>query len=184
MTFNLSWDLFIIVFFTIIVAYSFIIGKNQTVKVILSSYVGILTADGVGNLIEKYFIGASPLLDVFSSENSSSLVIMRISIFILIVVILSINGGFEISLPADNSQGMEFLMTLTFSILSAGLIISTVLLYATGVGFVGNAATLPEAFVGSKLAEVMIVNYSAWFTTPAFFFVLASFVAPKEELEI
>ncbi len=35
MEINLTWDLFIIVFFLIILAYSFVIGKNQTMKIIV-----------------------------------------------------------------------------------------------------------------------------------------------------
>ena len=55
MNLNLSWDLFILVFFAVVVAYSFIIGKNQTLKVILGTYLAVLCADGMGNLFGKYF---------------------------------------------------------------------------------------------------------------------------------
>ena len=50
MEINLSWDLFVIVFFAVIIAYSFIIGRNQTLKVIIASYIAILASDGIGNL--------------------------------------------------------------------------------------------------------------------------------------
>lgn len=182
MTLNLSWDLFIIVFFIVIVAYSFIIGKNQTVKVILSSYMGILTADGIVNVIQKYFLGPSPMLSIFSEGgNDQGLILLKIFIFVSMVVLLSVRGGFDISLPIDPSQSVAFLMTMTFGILSAGLIISTVLMYSSGIVFAGNAVVLPTAYQGSKLIELMITNYSIWFSLPAIVFVLSSLVTVDEE---
>ena len=65
MEINLSWDLFVIVFFTVIIAYTFIIGRNQAVKIIISTYIAILAADGVGNIVERYFLGQEPAIKTF-----------------------------------------------------------------------------------------------------------------------
>jgi hypothetical protein len=59
---RLSWDLFIIVFFGVIIAYSFIIGRNQTLKIIIATYMAILTADGLGNLFQTYLLPTAPSL--------------------------------------------------------------------------------------------------------------------------
>ena len=50
MNIELSWDLFVLVFFVVIMAYSLIIGRDNTLKVILGTYVAALTADAAGNL--------------------------------------------------------------------------------------------------------------------------------------
>jgi lipoprotein signal peptidase len=70
MEINLSWDLFVVVFFTVIIAYSFIIGRNQTLKIIIASYIAILTSDGIGNLIERFFIGENPIINVLNFVGS------------------------------------------------------------------------------------------------------------------
>ena len=54
MDIKLSWDLFIAVFFIIIVAYSFIIGLNGTIKVILGTYIAIVCADAIGLIFELF----------------------------------------------------------------------------------------------------------------------------------
>ena len=73
MEINLSWDLFVIVFFTVIIAYTFIIGRNQSIKVIISTYIAILAADGVSNLIDLYFLGANPTIKAFDFVLSNAL---------------------------------------------------------------------------------------------------------------
>ncbi len=50
MNIQLTWDLFILVFFVVIVAYSLIIGRGNTLKVILGTYVAALAADAFGNI--------------------------------------------------------------------------------------------------------------------------------------
>jgi lipoprotein signal peptidase len=52
----LSWNLFIIAIFIVIIAYSYIIGINKTVKTIIASYLAILAADGIGNIFKDYFL--------------------------------------------------------------------------------------------------------------------------------
>ena len=44
---------FILVFFLIIVSYSVMIGKDQTLKVILSSYIAILASDAVSSIVSR-----------------------------------------------------------------------------------------------------------------------------------
>ena len=59
MNIELSWDIFIVSLLILIVVYSFIIGVNKTIKTIIASYLGILCADGLGNILDQYFL-ASP----------------------------------------------------------------------------------------------------------------------------
>ena len=56
---TLSWDLFIVVFFAIIVSYSFIIVQHQSMKVIIASYIGIIATQGIGNVLARLMGGDS-----------------------------------------------------------------------------------------------------------------------------
>ncbi len=187
MQINLTWDLFVIVFFLVIVAYSFVIGKNQTMKVILSSYVAILAADGVGNLVQKYFLGTDPVLDIISIQtDNSGFIIMKISIFVVLTVLLTIRGAFEIDLLQDRSRFFSIFLTGAYGILSAGLIVSTILVYISGISiFTAPFIELGESpIIGiaeqSSLVRTMISNYSVWFALPAIVFMISSLFGTEE----
>ena len=182
MNINLSWDLFVIVFFSVIVAYSFIIGRNQTLKVIISSYIAILASDGIGNIIERYFIGEQALVSLISvSGNSNALVIIKILIFVLTIVLITTRGRFHIDIGHRESYLLSGVLGLTYGVLSAGLIVSTILIYASGSSLVqsGIAVINPSIMAmyrESFLVKTMIDNYNVWFALPAITFVLSSLI--------
>ena len=143
MEINLSWDLFVIVFFAVIIAYSFIIGRNQTLKVIIASYIAILAADGVGNLIERYFLSEDPILSVFKSfTNESSLVVLKIFIFVFTIVLITTRGKFSINMKKTDSAFMNLALGLTYGVLCAGLITSTILIYTSGASLVQETSII------------------------------------------
>lgn len=186
MEISLSWDLFIIVFFTVIIAYSFIIGRNQCIKIIISSYIAILTADGVGNLIERYFLGENPVIRTFDfSTDEGRLVLIKIIIFIISIVLITVRGKFNINLPHSNSITMRLILSLTYGVLSAGLITSTILIYASGASLVQSSTQIMneailQIYQESQLVRLMINNYNAWFSIPAVAFVFSSFFGDEE----
>lgn len=185
MQINLSWDLFIIVFFTIIIAYSFIIGRNQTLKVIISTYIAILTADGIGNIIEK-FISPQVINIVFPrTDFLTAAIIIKILIFVFVIVILAMKGKFEVESGGERSPSMSMIVSALFGVLSAGLIISTILFYMSGgsflqPSFLGGAGAISSIRRGSLLIGHLIDYYNLWFSMPAIVFALTSFVRKAE----
>ena len=186
MEINLSWDLLVIVFFTVIIAYTFIIGRNQSIKIIISTYIAILAADGVGNIIERYFMGEEPLINTFElTSEESSLILLKIIIFILSIVLITTRGKFQINMSPSKSMMMRVILSLTYGILSAGLITSTILIYASGASLVQessiiiNQAVL-DIYKQSQLVRLMINNYNVWFSLPAIAFVASSFFGQEE----
>lgn len=183
MALDLTWDLFVLVFFLVIIAYSFIIGKNQTMKVIISTYVAILAADGIGSIIEKYLIGADPLIQIFSIDRlSSALIVTKIAIFVCTIVLLATRGGFEISLSEEKSTFLYLAMTSFYGVLSAGLIVSTVLIYTSGVSMIEGTVDLTNTVIypvyqSSFLVRQMINNSHTWFSLPAVALIFSSFTS-------
>ena len=173
MALDLTWDLFVVVFFLVIIAYSFIIGKNQTMKVIISTYVAILAADGIGGFIEKYLISADPIIKIFTVERLSlSLVILKILVLVFAIVFLTTRGGFEITLNEEKSTFLYLTMTGVYGILSAGLIVSTILIYTSGVSMVEGTIDLTNTMIypvyqSSFLVRQMIDLSQVWFSLPA-----------------
>ena len=169
MDINLSWNLFIIVFFGIILSYSFIVGRNQVLKIIISSYIAMLCADGLGNLVaahlpQKIIITLLPAVDFMSA-----IIMAKILIFVTMMVIIAIRGGFDVI--TQNARGfLEIILTTIFGSLSAILIISTVLYFIAGGSFVTlfNAPSSGILVIKnqSSLARLLVDNYSIWFSLP------------------
>jgi hypothetical protein len=182
MEINLSWDLFVIVFFTVIIAYSFIIGRNQTLKIIIASYIAILASDGIGNLIERYLMSEDPIIDMLNiSTGGNTLIVLKIFIFVLTIVLISTRGRFAINMERTKSQMMNVILNLTYGILSAGLITSTILIYSSGASLVQETSIIMNEAVlamyrESYMVQIMINNYNIWFSLPAITFVLSSFI--------
>jgi hypothetical protein len=185
MEINLSWDLFVIVFFTVIIAYSFIIGRNQTLKIIISSYIAILASDGIGNLIERYFVSDKPVVRLFDLAGSEgSLIVLKIIIFVFTIVIIATRGRFSINMEKMKSPMMTLILNLTYGVLCAGLITSTILIYSSGASLVQetniimNEAVL-QMYRASYMVQMMINNYNVWFSLPAITFVISSFIGEE-----
>ena len=180
MNIALSWDLFVIVFFVIIIAYSFIVGRNQTIKIIIGTYMATLTADGIANLAYQYLGGPTPIVKFLGGASAEEIMIgMKILIFIVVMVIIAVRGGFQVSILNEQKLPVRLLTTFLFGILNAGLIVSTLLLYVSGlslIGAAGFATTTTNFAVDSMVIQLMIQNYSLWFSLPAISLVVISLV--------
>ncbi len=187
MQINLTWDLFVIVFFTVIIAYTFILGRNQSVKIIIGSYIAILTADSIGNLLERYFMGEKPIIRVWETPTeASSLIILKIIIFIFTIVLITTRGKFQINMNNSSSAMARLIMSFAYGILSAGLITSTVFIYASGASLIQESnmimnEAMMTIYKQSQLVRLMINNYNIWFSLPAIAFVVASFFGDEQQ---
>lgn len=185
MDINLSWDLFVIVFFAVIIAYSFIIGRNHTFKVIIASYIAILTADGIGNLIERYLLGDSAVFGKLELANPvAGMIILKIFIFVATIVLIATRGRFTINVDHSDSSAVNIILNLTYGILSAGLITSTILIYTSGASLVQESTmalneTVMAMYRDSLMVQTMIDNYNIWFSLPAITFVVSSFLGEE-----
>lgn len=188
---KLSWDLFVVVIFAVIIAYSFIIGKSNTLKVIIGSYIAILTADGLGNLFKQYLLSSKQVvlfLKFFGlGSEDKTMILVKVFVFILAIVIISMKGGFEVNGGANRGGVIGLIMNLIFGFLSAGLVVSTLLIYVSGASFVGGNVsilnnTLASAYAESQMVKLMIDNYNFWFALPAVSFLIASLFNKKEQV--
>lgn len=181
MDIRLSWDLFIIVFFAVIIAYSFIIGRNQTLKVIIGTYLAILTADGLGNLFQQYLLPTIPSLE--GEQGDQALILMKIIVFIAVIVLVAVKGSFSVDVMADKAMTTRFLATFIFGVLNAGLIVSTILVFISGFSFVNGfygMMSVTSVYQESEFVRMMVDNYNVWFSLPAIVFVGVSIAEPSE----
>lgn len=189
MNIPLSWDLFVLVFFVIIVAYSFIIGRDNTLKVILGTYVAALAADAAGNLFSMSF-GQSALftkvLNLAGVETGNeATVFVKVLIFVALVILFSVRGAYEVNTTEDRSTGVRMVISFVYAILSAGLIISVILVFISGISFVGGGANttttsaLTDLSTQSRLIKSMLNYTYLWFSLPALAFLVHSLYSTK-----
>lgn len=173
-----TWDLIILIFFIIIIAYSLIIGRGMTFKVILATYVSLLAADGLGNLIVKFLIGPEASFKIFSIQTSpTEIVVFKLIIMIALIVLLVLKGGFDATEPDAGSVFLNTFTSMVLGFLSAALIVSGMLVYLAGGSFLPGVGFEPtnlaiSIYNTSEFAKILIDNSSVWFSLPAIGFVL------------
>jgi hypothetical protein len=191
MNISLSWDLFVLVFFVIIVAYSFIIGRDNTLKVILGTYIAALASDAFGNFFSLSF-GESTLfvklLNIAGVETGSEAVVfVKVLIFVTLVILFAVRGAFEVNTTEDRSAGVRMIISLVYAVLSAGLIISIILVFMSGISFVGGGANttttsaLSDLSNQSRLIKSMLNYTYLWFSLPALAFLVHSLYSTKRD---
>ena len=184
---ELSWDLFIIVFFGIIVAYSFIIGRNNNLKVILATYVAALSADAVGNLFANSLAMSESFMKLmkilYITTPIEAVVLVKIIFFMTVIVLLSVRGAYSVSVINNGSAGLRMMINLVFGFLNACLIVSIALVFISGASFIsggmGASPAFQDIYNQSHLAKILVDHYSVWFLLPAGAFIGMSFATTK-----
>ncbi len=184
MNLTLTWDLFIIVFFAIVVTYTFIIGKKESVKIIISSYIAIVAVQGLGNVLwrlnefSEYALGLVGL-----SMSLQILSWVKLVLFIAIVVFLAVRAGFDITYSREIPSVISACITGFLGFATAGLLLSTVLTYVSGVPMLdpdlAKTAALSPIVQQSQLMQLMILNQDLWFAFPALALIGVGFVNNK-----
>lgn len=176
----LTWDLLLIIFFIVILSYSYIVGQNGTIKIILSAYIAMLCANGIGNLLARYILLSEPLVNVLETSPEENVILFKIFTFVMVTLILVLRGGFIIEMGRENSFLARMVTTTIFGFLSAGLIMSTILVFIGGTtvdGFlVSSLSDSLEIPVQTAFARSLIDYYNFWFAAPAIAFVGLSIV--------
>lgn len=142
----------------------------------------ILTADGIGNLLQTYLLPAAPTLQ--GEMGDQALVLIKIFAFVLTIVILAVKGGFHIDLPSEQSIVTRILGNLSFGFLNAGLMVSTILVYLTGGSFVTGsirAGFESNLYQESQFIQTIVDNYNIWFALPVLAIVIVSLFHRSEE---
>jgi hypothetical protein len=184
MNLTLSWDLFIIVFFAIVIAYTFIIGKKESVKIIISSYIAIVAVQGFGNILQRVtgssvsgsllgFFGLSPDLQILSMA--------KLVLFIAIVIFLAVRAGFDIAYGKNMNPVINVIITGLFGFTTAGLLLSTILTYIAGVPLLdmtlAKTVILSPVIQQSQIMQIMILNQDLWFSLPAIVLIGVGFLS-------
>lgn len=181
MELTLSWDLFIVVFFAIVITYSFIIGMHEAVKIVIATYIAIVSVQGIGNIITRITGESQSFLRTFGiSLDITVLASTKLVIFIAAIIFLAVRGGFEIDYTKDTGGIVHIVLTGIFGFATAGLILSTLLVFVSNVPLLDSSITdslsVSPIIQQSTLMQAMILNQDLWFSLPALLLLAVGFL--------
>lgn len=183
MNLNLTWDLFIIVFFALVITYSMIIGKHQSVKIIVATYIAIVAVQGISNIIMRLSGETQPLLTVLGlTIDTPVLTAVKLGIFIAIIVFFAVRGGLEIAYTKEPGTTMNLVLTALFGAVTAGLLLATLLTFVLNIPLLQSAEAQKALDVAgkSKLLELMVRNLDLWFSLPALLILAVGFISNED----
>jgi len=160
-----TWDLFIMLFFAIAVAYGFLLGKNRIVLTMLTTYIMLAVANEVGDAL---------LSANFIFKTGTSTFILKTSVFLIAVFLLAILFSSRSAISkylagSDESGSMSsIIFTIIYSFLSAGLIITSIIFFMTPEG-------RNQFFAQSHWAKVMMDLRIWWLILPLIVLVFENF---------
>ena len=181
---NLTWDLIVIVFFALILAYSFIVGKNESVKIIIASYIAIVAVQAVGNLL-TLVLGQSQSIANFLGIglNGNILSTVKLILFVATIIFLAVKGGFEMEYAKDIQGVWNTALTAAFGFATAGLLLTALLTYIAAKPILDDtlrtAPLLAPLLAQSRLVAIMIEYQNVWFCLPAILLLVVGFLHTK-----
>lgn len=185
MNLTLTWDLFVIVFFAVIVTYSFIIGKHESVKIIVASYVGVVAVQGIGNLLARLSGSSQTVLTLLGMGRIDISLVSgaKLILFVGAIIIFAVRGGFEIEFERDHGSVLDLFFTGIFGFATAGLLLSTLLTYVADAAILSptiGASPVIAGFVQQSQLMAIMVNYQdLWFSIPALLLLVAGLVGKE-----
>lgn len=184
-----TWDLFIIVFFGLVITYSFIIGKHEAVKIIVSTYIAILAVEGIANVIERLTGDTAPVLNVMGlTVDSTILTAIKLVIFVALIVFICVRSGLVIDYSKDPGGPVNVLLTALFGFATAGLLLISLFLFVTDVRLLDpnmeHLETAQALMQKSRLTQIMLLNQDLWFSLPALLLIAVGFVSNEGNEEV
>jgi hypothetical protein len=175
MDLTLSWDLFIIFFFAVVTAYSFIIGKHETLKILVAVYIATLATQGIGNILTRFSGEGEPVYRILKvmgvTLNLNTVSIAKLVAFMLAIIWIALKGGFSVQYGRSHGSFVTLAATGLFGVATAGLIVTALLTFIAGSPLLDQALSsqpiLLPLMQGSALVQLMVRNQDLWFSLPA-----------------
>jgi len=162
-------------------SYSFIVGRHESMKIIIASYIGIIATQGIGSVAARLSAQSGATFASMGIPMDMTMIALgKMFLFALCVIIFVIRSGIEVSYEKDAGTVLNIVYTGLFGFSTAGLIVSTILMYASGTGILSSVliadGALGPLVATSTLMQLMIINQDIWYTLPAFLIIAMGFI--------
>lgn len=152
-----SWDLAITVFFVLGAAFGYILQRDKIIATLLSVYVGLIVTQAFAGNLQDFFQGDKTLFNQIWIRSNTNPFTIRVVIFMAVIMLLSAKSG--ISGGKSKSGILSPLEIIAYSILTTGLILSSIFYFMPIESREALMAT-------SKMARLVINNYTWWILLP------------------
>lgn len=174
---SVSWDLFIVIFFAIVMSYVFIMGKEQSMRIIIATYVSIIAVQGMGNVLATMLSSSGLTMQSLGIPVDMTMIALaKIFIFALCIIVFVLRSGIDVSYDKHVGSILTMVYTGLFGFATAGLLISAILLYAVGTGTEGATGIITPLAASSLLMQLMLQNHTLWYTLPALLIIGVGFL--------
>lgn len=183
---TLSWDLLIILFVALVVAYSFIVGKDASVKIIVATYIAVVAVQALGNVALLLF-NASTAVSVGLSLSPDVLAVAKLVLFAAAVVFMAVKGGIQVELGGGFGTVWDIVVAVALGFSTATLLLSSLVTYIAGKPILdvtlGSAESLGSILLSSPLVHAVIEYQHVWFALPAVILLVLGFLGSRESAE-
>lgn len=119
-------------FFMLVIIYSFIIGADKTIKILIGSYVSLLVADWVWNMFKIFSDWAFPIVGLTPIVYTDiELITYKIIVFIILIVVFGTRWKFDSDVTVGLSWAKSTLVTFIFAFLSAWVILAALFILSS-----------------------------------------------------
>lgn len=121
-----TWDLVITLFFLMVLAYGFILGRGRIVIILIITYAAYLISSELGAIVYGFFTGTKSISDSILISANMSLFTVKAVLFSLITILMTTRGELG---PLENlSRGVRSTLLVGFySFFNAGLMVSSII---------------------------------------------------------
>ncbi len=154
-----SWDLFIGLFFVVIIGYGFVLQRDKVVVTLLSIYAGIVVSQNFSPIVSKFFAGEQTIANSVFIKSSASPLTIQAGLFGLVIILISAKAG----LTGRNSKGvLSPIELMTYSAFNAALILVTIFSFM-------DEASRNHIVETSKLGKFVLQYSTVWLIAPLIF---------------
>lgn len=177
---TLTWDLVIIVFVAIVIAYSFIVGRAEALKIIIATYIAAIAVQGLGGVLGWLFAGSASMLEPLGmSADVPYLAGSKLLLFVTAIILLTIRAG--VAVEQDGPDGITgTLFTGACGFATAGLLLTTLLTYIAGSPlldpFLSVSPALAPLLLQSRLVGIVVDYQQFWYALPALLLIVGGFL--------
>lgn len=178
-----SWDLLISALFVAVIAFSFILGKDVTQKLIIATYISILAVDGLSYFIYRMFLAPNATVNILNvTAATTTQVTMKLFLFVISLVVLTARGSFTATFLGNTRGILGLFVQAALGFLLAALVTSTILVFLSGACFMPGIQCAPSNLAefikaGSDFAYILLTKAYVWFMLPALALVVSSAIS-------
>lgn len=154
-----SWDLFIGLFFVVVIGYGFVLQRDKVIVTLLSIYVGIVIASAFTVGVQQFFAGEQTVANSLFIRSNASPFAIQTAIFGITIILVSAKSG----LTGKSTRGvLSPIELMMYSFFNAALIMYTIF------GFMDEASRV-HIQETSKLGMQILKYGNLWLITPLIF---------------